>query len=412
MEQQNIKNLIRVRPIESYSKDALQEIHLISFTERGAIPFGSSVYVIQKYPGDIDTYEQVLEEGPPARVINDIAERMKEVVIGLISHPCHVISDIKAGVDKEFDINIGTLIRGKWDTSTNLSSILPKISAADREQIGVVLSAATDDATKYDGVNKIIREYRIIRWTPQEVAAGSKIKNGHEITLQQALSVNSQVKIDSISIIDGKFVETTNQLYLGSIDPITEVVNPINTSFDFTNKAQVLLHYEDSLRGEIEKLFYSKVWYSPFKGAKRMWAFSRVFSRDPFFGKILEKLTPIISGDISLLYSIKSEIETILLALNDKSFYKCVKKLLPTRIDTWKVAISHIPMLNNQQMISLLDTFSLGVSSDIDNIKVRLENSSSIIKKIINETTISQMKDHHLFPIPLKFLPEIPAYHH
>lgn len=398
---------LRTRPKESYSSEALKEINLLSFTEQGAVPFGSSVYVIQKYPGDIDTYEHVITKGPIKTACKRIAAEMQDVVLRIVSTPNHWVTDIKAGIDKDWDLSLGDLYRGNWTPNMeNLKWIIDHVSPEDAAKIVSILSTLpildwsrenNYDSGKYDQIDKIVREYKIIRWTPAELVNGRIKKNGKTVSLTNALCGNSQVKIDSVSIIDGKFVETTNMLYLGYVENGT--VNPINTSYNFLDPVAISLQYDESLRREIEKLFYSDVWYSPFKGAKRMWAFSRVKylgSEDRQSKKDLEVLTPLISGNVSLLYQIKSEAGTI--------------ELIPTRLtskkwqevtDRWKVAISHVAELKNDQMLELLNLISSNTS---------IGKIQEALKVVIADMTISYLQRHNLLPLPARFLPEVPRY--
>ncbi len=68
---------------------------------------------------------------------------------------------------------------------------------------------------------------------------------------------------------------------------------------------------EEQLPIEIQKLFFSSYYYNPFKGVKRLWALARHYKDY----EMINKLKPFISGNISLLYQLKSELENIIVLL-------------------------------------------------------------------------------------------------
>jgi hypothetical protein len=58
----NIDPFISTKPLSSYSEDLLRNMRMLTFFPKGlADPFGSFIYRIQKYPGDVDLIEEFQE---------------------------------------------------------------------------------------------------------------------------------------------------------------------------------------------------------------------------------------------------------------------------------------------------------------------------------------------------------------
>jgi hypothetical protein len=402
-----MQSILRQRPYpESYTKEDIKNIKLLSFTDDGAMPFGSASYIIQKYPGDLDLYEIIIENDTIEGVISSFAKKMQKVITAITDLNDHWVTEVKAGVDSRFDLSIGTLINGKYviniDNVISMMRILSSIENGDisdeADEILYMISDPRQSRSQdtYEAVSEFFRNLKVIRWTAKEIKKGKIMKNGMEISLIEALHSKAHVKIDMITFLDGKFTEVTNFFFLASM--IDDKLHLINTSFDFTDQTQFIQNYEQQIKNEVEKLLYSRDDFSPFKAAKRMWAFSRVFYNTALIYKqTIDKLTPIISGDISLMYQIKSEIDAILLI-----YSKAPKTDLNERIQFWKVSLSHIINLTDSDLstfLSILDML-LGQKS-IENFKIFKD---ALVSKI-NQFTIKDLTQIGYFPPPSVFLP-------
>lgn len=395
----------RILEPDAYTASEDAAISLISFKKyddslEPPEPFGSASYVIQKYPGDLDLMEKLICEGPPSTCVEHLSKIMRKMVLKIISRDCHWVTDIKAGVDARYDIDIGILRAGKWNINRDgLMKMVRKIDIGDARKIDEIMHSQLSESSKYDSVVKILREYKIIRWTPDEILAGLKTKNGLKITLEEALNMASQCKIDMVSKIDGRYIETTNMLYIGSyvVENGQKQLYIINSDYDFNDYGAVMKKYELNMQEEIEKLFYSSIWRNPFKGAKRMWAYSRVL------GDINTNnaLTPIVTGDISALYQIKSEISTILLVLDliyriySEKSADCILRDLHSRCQQWKKTIAHCVILSDNEMKELF------VLCDAKKLDILEDTLHSIVSKL----TMNTLTRAGLYPVQAKYLP-------
>jgi len=307
---------------ESYTPQIIKNIELLSFSDEGAHPFGSYIYKIQKYPGDIDLVESFEECCSIKDVIKKFAKKLQKVVAKLVKMRKHYVTEIKAGEDLRYDINIGKLNEGifflanqKRDEIYNHTQLLFQKGLLNKNEIKIInaiLNKKNRDLNQddYDILYNLFREHKIIRWSDKEILQGYKILPGKKkITLQEALSMKGHVKIDMIVDINNKFTEMTNFLFL-IVKKMDGKKYVINLGQKYTDDL-IEKRIERELPIEIEKLFYSVYYYNPFKGVKRLWALARHYGDYT----MIDKLKGFISGNISLLYQLKSEIENIIVLL-------------------------------------------------------------------------------------------------
>lgn len=142
------------------------------------------------------------------------------------------------------------------------------------------------------------------------------------------------------------------------------------------------------------------MFFNPFKGVKRMWALSR------FIGdkKSIEKLLPIISGDLSLLYQIKSDIDTLI-----NLYYKVSvppKASILTELDKMKDRLSRIVQIGDDVLEDFddrINTFSK--TAKLDKVEI-LKSLKDSFNKLINKSTINVLKNIGMYPPPRHLLPD------
>lgn len=239
------------------------------------------------------------------------------------------MTEAKFGEDLRYDPGIGIigyLDRGIYHlnnrTRENLQVYSNKllnrdlITEEEYETIMAIISRDFPTAYDYDVLYNIFREHRILRWSDKEVIKGYKIlPEGIKMKLTDALKMKAHVKIDIITNLNGKFIEMTNFFFLvvKKMDGKDYLIN-FHKEYD----QDYLLHRsETELPKEIEKLFFSKYYFNPFKGLKRLWALSRHYKDF----SMINKLKDFISGNISLLYQLKSELGNMMLLIEKLKSY-------------------------------------------------------------------------------------------
>lgn len=439
---------IEKRPVESYTIEDIKNINLLSFTKNGAVPFGSATYKIQKYPGDLDLYEIFIERGID-KTISDFKTILVNKVKRIIQLKCHWITEVKAGIDKRFDLSIGKLEMGIY--TPNYQNLLEMYKIAKNDEGKdynelfylynflsplqnshfEILENCKKTQEEYSTISEIIRNRKILRWKPQDIINERIIQNGKIISLLNALHDNSSVKIDMITYLDNRFTEVTNFFFLAAY--CGNDLCLINTSYNFTDPKESIQNFKEQIKIEIESLFYNSDNF--FKGVKRMWAYSRSIivsspslyhtslynkgmeENERGYEKAIIDLSPLISGNISMVYQIKSEIEAILLIIssllskNEKEKEKCIGKILK-QIEGWKVSFSHVTEWDNKfllELYSLLDSISeffvIFKKSQKEEVIIKFELLKEILKKKINQMTMQELINIGYYPIPQLFLP-------
>lgn len=297
-----------------------------------AAPFGSYTLRAQKYPGDIDLHEPYVVDAQNVGVAAEkLAHRLQEEIRNILNSSTQispkVISDIKAGLDELF---------------VTAYSKYANVSLSD---------------TRLQTEKEYIRNKMVIRWTPTEILDGKKIWNGRNITLKKALQSRGHIKYDVITIGSvgtqaNSFIEVTNFIFFGYIDPVGQF-HVINTEYDFTNAGETFVLYTTQLKNEIDKLLYSKLFYNPFKAAKRMYALYRAMNNVTG----MARLYPLISGDVSQLYQIKSSLSAMILFFEtidkNRNLYSSVKTS-PIGSNTGKIVYSVLDNVKSNLSTNLL----------------------------------------------------------
>ena len=403
------EQLTASKPLESYSQQQIHDIRLLSTNKHmQAEAFGSATYKIQKYPGDLDLHEVFTNCCTMNEVINKFARILQRIVKNVISERTHYFSEIKAGLDNRYDIDIGNIDKGDFNINRDLInkktiSLFRNKLLNDKEVriINNVLDIQFPGGNEYDVLYYIFRERKILRWSSREIIKGYKILPGNKkITLKKALEYKTHVKIDIISFINSKFVEVTN-FYILTYTDSNGRIHMINLTYNYLDKTEMLQTYHQQIKDEIEKLYYSNMFYNPFKMAKRIWAMARI-DRDE---QTIRTLTLTVIGNISFLYQIKSEIEAIIRIFEISESLPIIT--INKQVNQFKGKLTNIIEINENEEIAMdniLDRFSSSKKKDM---KFHLlKELKTIIKQIINRLTIMSLNMIGFNPPPRNYLPD------
>lgn len=403
MNQLSFKELIATKPLESYTQQQIKNIKLLSLRkDLLADPFGSATYRIQKYPGDLDLHEIFIDCCSINEVIETFERKIKRIAKNIKKERLHYFSEFKAGLDTRYDINIGQISNGNYKPNNDLMKISIELfnkkllNEKELKIISETLKKSDLGGDEYDIINYIFRERKILRWNLDEIIIGKKKLPGNfTMTLFNALHMKAHVKIDMITLIDDHIVEVTNFYIL--IEQDTEgQFNMINSEYDYLDPEQSQIQYDKQIRDEIEKLYYSNMYYSPFKMTKRMWAYSRTFEIE----QTVRDLLPLVSGNISFLYQLSSELDTILriVKLRKNPPIQTIKK----QVDSMRFKAANILELDYQDLIKINEMIMEFM--DNDNFEL-LENIKKYFKQVVNINTIKTLNKLGYNPPPKDFLP-------
>ena len=407
----NLNTILATRPYpDSYTQEILNNIKLVNWSEHDpALPFGSYALEQQLWPGDIDLSEFFYDCCSIDEVVHKFFLKTKRVIRDIIATKEHYFSEFKTGEDMRYAINIGSLLNGVW--FINRKNIVFQtrrfrkkklISEAEYKTIMSIVRNKHPTQDDYDILFNLFRNHRVIRWTEDEILQGYKMLPGKlKFKFIDGLKQKSHIKIDVLAYINNRFIEVTNFFYLVLEKP-NEKPYIINVGDNYTSDF-FAKRIEEQLPIDIEKLFYSKYYFSAFKGVKRMWALARYF-RDPYVVGLLE---PFIAGRISLLYQLRSELETIITLL--ERVHNPPKNSIAHAIQEIKSRIAYVLEIHDKQAEYFILLNSYKQSEPKSNMEL-LKKISKMMKADINEYTIGYLKMKGLFPIPPKYLPKILSY--
>jgi hypothetical protein len=415
----NFDRFLEFKPLSSFPKDALKDIKLLSFSkDKDASPFGSFIYRVQKYPGDVDLIENFADCCSKEDVIHKFVKRLKEVVNEVLEraeNEIYFFSEAKMGLDMRYDVDVGPIAEGIYTPNPKLADItfnMYKKKLLNEEENNIVqfiLSTITNfGKNEYDAIFAIFREKRIVRWSADDILKGYVILPlNKKMTLEEALTYKTFVKIDIITVIAGRFTEVTNFFQLGYY------TKDVHGKVDRNIIEFFRIQSTEDLPFEIEKLYYSDYFYSPFKVVKRIFAYARsLWSQfhDPLYKDVLDRIVPFVSSNTSLLYQIKSDIDTIVLVLDKLEEYPPAEQYIDVIshvLDVDKLNLSTAIELSEHTLIQI-NNLIIDAIKHIDNRDrtiQTLKEAKKIIVKHINFQTIKYLQSVDLNP-PIELLPE------
>lgn len=312
--------VVNERQASELSEETLNKITTMTHS-MGQLPVGTFKYKVFKYPGDIDLFENIENCCYYNYTKIKASETIKKIVKDVVQSGDFIYMDFKAGYDKRFNINMGLIEDGKIEDyypeliKRDVDNLYgAKLLDEDErvEILNMVKSNPTID--EFVKLGDRLREYWLMRWESKEILQGFKVlRGGYKLYLDEAISDNSIVKLDTIAPLSyglseydiRRYVEITNFFYItnkdrfGKISVLTE---------EFGN-------YEQSILSDIYKYKDNKI----YKSVKRLWMYLNLK------GKICElnKFTDLFSSDIALISQIGSDIEVALdLLRSDKNYNK------------------------------------------------------------------------------------------
>lgn len=295
---------------------------------------GSSAFLAHQYPSDVDVFEKVTVNQSRELALQTYENQFKNIIQRVIINGHLIIfNDFKAGEDRRFDYQIEeiTPFPARQEIIDKVAPLLPPLQ----------VSRLQDNISDYETFNEIIRDFRVLRWSPQDLLSGNKLLvDGTPLSLSQALGMDAVVKLDVISWIYGRFHSIEifyNLRYVDGDRPI-----------DFFP----LGSYIQSLYNDILKYSSSK-YYAPLRLAKRLWTLAmKVECKE-----LLDSITPLLRSDVAALNQMTSDMEVLDIVIDSNPIYPDhITSVFVEILSFSKRAINHLadPTLN--QFEQLVDT--------------------------------------------------------
>lgn len=291
---------------ENYPKDAVDILDAMSFSKgRDVKLLGSMSIRSQQYAGDYDAYEVVKRKGDASSVLDSLASEFQSIIKNLRGMPNVFIGDIKAGSVEEWRV----LPKGAGVVDNKIvgyNSVASKrkldelrraniITEGEQKDAEALLDYATTPAKFLLARKKI--KFHVIRWTVPEVLAGVQtLRDGSHFTLQDAFSSPTISKLDTIAFVQNNRYTDFSIIY--EFQANGKVLNPA---------------FEDIGKSLREDIISYKAEGNPFKVLKREFALAKFRGDD----RTLKSLTPVLNSDLGRLYSLQSDVGTLITLLDE-----------------------------------------------------------------------------------------------
>ena len=391
--------LLQTRAFSSLSFDTINIINMITLDKRYPPKIvGSFKYIVHEYPADIDLYENYHSCCNLEEACNDIVEKFKIIAKQIRMNKDIYLGDFKAGYDKRFEIDIGTIVNSRlkgynpYNIRNAILYLFEKrlITKEERDE-WLIKVIDTPSIKEYIDLEDIIKSKYIIRWTLQDIINGVKeLPAKIQISLKDAISQNSVVKIDLWVRLNQRYVEITNWYMLTFKDADGTTVN-------LSVKPET---YKSSLMSDIY-YYNNNSLNKAMKLAKRIWLYAVLKNNK----ELMTALYPLFGSGASKMYQIVGEIDTI------KSILKKIKtpnkEYIIQNMEDWKTRLGTvmsdilpIPMAHeiyvkiNDMIDSMIDKkITIVVLDDIADklnfyinkyVKLYFKENSINIDKIIN----------------------------
>lgn len=327
-------DVYKLRSWSGVSRGTRRLISLITLSD-DTRPVGSFKYKAHKYPSDIDIFERFVACCDDKTALAEIVSRLKELVKDIEKDKYIFWGDFKAGLDVRFYGGPEKLMTSK-SCREHLKNISYNLSDDEYDNLYKLL----DDPELF---NDELRKLYVIRWSPLEILGGKKeLRGGLVITLGQAISQNSVVKLDLWAPIDGRYNELTNFLIFERVDVDG---NKVVLNQELGDRRGSLMH-------DIVK-YSSEEHYNPLKYAKRLWNWS-IFVKNK---KLSEKLAPLFSSGVALMSQMMGELEVVQNLVKRYKLENVPKNILRNQFEHYRVSINDINDIgfNDDEFYELLD---------------------------------------------------------
>jgi hypothetical protein len=360
---------------DNYSLPTLEVLEAMSMTGLKTTKIvGSSSIRSQLYAGDFDGSETV-----KVKSVEEVVEHLRAIVKKLRSVPNLAFGELKCGEIAEWNVfrPSARVEKGKI-LDFNIKESQAKVDAL-REAKVITAQEAKDYNELLDDANdewgflharKSIRHH-ILRWTPREVLEGAKfIRGDGVIKLEDAITSGGMMKLDVVANIHDRFVEFSliYDVYVNG-KHITQTPPPIVSSL-----------LEDIL-------YYAKA--NPFKALKRIFSLAKHFKET----KLIEKLVPVLNGDLGRLYQIIGDLRTIASLLENRTRPTKQVKEMRLEIDEVRQRLGNLYQLKDllKAQHTLIGSIMTLLKTPIPKLHAKLETFIDRLQSLLDSSTMKEV---------------------
>jgi hypothetical protein len=374
----------------NYPADVLAVIDALAFVPKNVVVAGSMALRSQLYAGDYDMFEIVRSDtSSKDKALDSFVSGFQKNIRQLLSLDNCYIGDIKVGEISEWKVISGDVRNGRvidYDASAARDKIKHLLDT------GIISKEEAEDSSfriynnptpeQFLRMEKEIRPH-IIRWSVQEVLKGSvKLRDGRTFTLADAFQTPSVCKVDAIALVQNNRFTDFSCLYT------------------FVFKGKIL---NDSIKDAEHEIKKNIIYYADegnyFKMAKRIFS---ILKRSK--GELVDKLNTLFNSDLGRLYSLISDIGTLLFLLENESIIPLKK--IQYEIGQFRARLGNIynlPRVNTSNILS--DILSLETTTQKSKMIQGLQELQKRLEGILDANAKKEMEKLKLLPVPSSLQP-------
>jgi len=207
------------KAVSKSTKDTLDLVRVDPKT----FPVGSYKFRAHLYPSDIDIFEIIERCCSVPTATRKMIFAFKNMARKIQKRKDIFLGDFKAGLDTRFDFDYGELKfrNGKAFVvgykpnviKSKLKSFKDDKLISDKEYNDTIklVKSRLSPSKFYQLQHNILREFKVVRWTLRDIINGKKkIRGGKTLTLKEAITHDTIVKIDIWAKVDNRYIEITN----------------------------------------------------------------------------------------------------------------------------------------------------------------------------------------------------------
>jgi hypothetical protein len=373
----------------NYPPDVLAVINALAFDSTNVKIAGSMALMSQQYAGDFDLFEVVKSEAPTRNAaVESFCNGFQNNIKKLMKLPDCYIGDIKCGVVPEWEVVKGDVKHGHV---VGYDALEARRRLKQLEADGVISDEEAADAARLIKPSPTPEEFliaqkeirpQIVRWKPNDVLRGYVIlRNGRRFTLAEGITSPTLSKIDAVSLVQNSRFTDFSCIY--SFRWRSTILNDEKSEGLHEMKKNILYLESD---GQYFKL--SKRIFSLLKNTK---------------SKLLEPLSEMFNGDLGRIYSIISDIDTMLFLLDNEGAVPL--KRLQYEIGQFRFRLGNVYSTKRVNTDRVLDELVRLEKSPKGEMVRGLELLKNALSSILNNEAKHELEEIKLIPIPRDMLP-------
>jgi hypothetical protein len=376
----------------NYPQDVLNLISIMAYDTSKVKIVGSMSLKSQQYAGDYDMYEIVNgayknKDTAVSAYVKAFQDKIRQL---MKTKDCY-IGDIKAGIIKDWEVipESSGILNGKikgYDATKAKAKLEElasnKILTEEEVKYARGLIVEKPSVNEFVLMKKELR-FHLVRWKPDEVLKGVvKLRDGSDYTLEEAFQAPAIVKLDVIAFVENSRFTDFSIIYL------------------FKNKGKAINNVD--LRDEEFAVKQDIVFYlasgNYFKVAKRMFSIARI--KDDV--KMLKSLNEMLNGDLGRLYSILSDLGTLIYLYENES--SIPEEKIQYELDQVRSRLGNIYSLGGVNSPAILERL-LSASSNKKKVLKTLYLLSGRFEKVLASESKKEMNRLKLLPLKKGYTP-------